>query len=533
MPWAALAALLLGSGAAARPTAPALLIGQPIQDIIFESHNVFDQDKPEEARRIFKLANSIHVLTHKKVIKRELLFSVGDLYDPELLRETERNLRRLSFIRKAEVAGVYGSSGPVVIVRTWDAWTLELNASYKRAGGVTDTRLGAADRNLLGYGKTASLLYTGTGQDADRSVLYHDPQFFGKRLAYSVSAGKTATTQHYGTSLGRPFYATIARSSFIGGINYNVDQPGVYRNLAPAGTVGRRSYDANLTYGYALEASPLRTRRLSLGLLHQRADYSLLADQPTLFVPDADQHTSLVLGAEYQDNFFIKQRRIQKLSRDEDFNMGLGLSPSIAYAPRLAALGTTGELITPKLELRKGISSELGQFLILRGDYLSQYVNGGNGGRVATVDAQYFCRYFPRHTVAAHVAFDHGYRLAPQSLLSLGEDNGLRGYRSKQFQGNRRLLFNAEERVFFFEDIWKIIDGGGVVFFDTGYAWMPEQAFRFADLKSSYGFGLRIGATRSASNDPLRIDIAHALNDNLSPSRWTLSIQAGHSFGPN
>ncbi len=55
---------------------------------------------------------------------------------------------------------------------------------------------------------------------------------------------------------------------------------------------------------------------------------------------------------------------------------------------------------------------------------------------------------------------------------------------------------------------------------------------RAADLRHGVGFGLRLASSRSANNNPVRIDAARALNPNGTRSRWTLSVLAGHAFGP-
>ena len=502
--------------AAAPPPQPQL--GQPIADIRYEIHNVFDVDSPGEANPLFSLANGVHRRTRRQVIERELLFRAGDPFAPALLSETERNLRTLPFLRKVEIVGVQTSRGPVVIVRTWDAWTLEVDGRFNRTGGVNDAQIGAGDFNMLGYGKSVSARYGENSGVPSRSLLYHDPQLLRTpHLIYDLSANQQDGVRHYKTSLAKPFYATITRSSLSSQLDYLEDRPTVYQGLSPAGAAARRNYNAGLTYGYAFEATTRRTRRFTLGLLHQYADFAALPSQPALFVPEPERHTSVQAGYDFQNIKFIKQKHIQKLSREEDYNVAPGFTAALGYSPRLAALATTGELLQPSLELRDGFVSELGQFLFLRADYLSTYVNGGNGDAVATADIQYFCRFFPRNTIAAHAQFDRGWRLDAPTLLTLGEDNGLRGYRAKQFQGDRRLLFNLEDRVFFFEDLFKLADAGGVVFFDSGNVWMPNERFALGGLKSSYGVGLRLAATRSANNDPVRIDLAHALNDNHFP----------------
>jgi hypothetical protein len=478
----------------------------------------------------------VHRKTRRHVIERELLFDVGDPYDPALLRETERNLRTLPFLRRVEIVGIDTSSGAVVIVRTWDAWTLELVGNFSRAGGVTNASGGASDNNILGFGKSGGFLYSENGSVVSRSLSYSDPQLFGRRhFVGSAKAQQSNDDGDYEVVFGRPFYASIARWSLTGGGKYIDSHQTAFQGPLQAGEVGRKRYEAFTEYGYALEARPRRAQRVRARLQYRKDDFRGLTGVSDLaaFVPEADRHAGIVAAYDYQEINYIKQKRIQKLSREEDFNLGLAFLPAVEYDPRWSAVGATGEKIIPGAEIHKGFASELGHFVFLKSVYTSTYVNGRAGNTVAQFDAQYFCRYFPRHTVAAHAQFDRGWRLDFPTLLRLGEDNGLRGYRSQQFQGDRRLLFNVEERMFWGEDILHLFDAGGVVFFDSGYVWMPQQKFSMGDMHSSYGFGLRLGATRSANNVPVRIDVAHALNDNNFPTRWTVSFQAGAAFGPN
>ncbi|PIP82310.1 MAG: hypothetical protein COR54_15505, partial [Elusimicrobia bacterium CG22_combo_CG10-13_8_21_14_all_63_91] len=75
-------------------------------------------------------------------------------------------------------------------------------------------------------------------------------------------------------------------------------------------------------------------------------------------------------------------------------------------------------------------------------------------------------------------------------------------------------------------------DIGAVVFFDSGYVWPASSRVQPNDMKSSVGLGLRVAPSRSAGNSPVRIDLAYALSDNKSSSRFSLSILAGQAFGP-
>ena len=67
--------------------------------------SIFDLETNAKLRRFpYSTINALHIRTREDVIRRELLFKVGDRLDPFLIAETERNLRALPFIRAARIA---------------------------------------------------------------------------------------------------------------------------------------------------------------------------------------------------------------------------------------------------------------------------------------------------------------------------------------------------------------------------------------------------------------------------------------------
>ena len=57
--------------------------GARIGRIEIVAENVFDTSDPDEDKRVYALANRIHIKTHDSVLENILLFETGDLYDPE------------------------------------------------------------------------------------------------------------------------------------------------------------------------------------------------------------------------------------------------------------------------------------------------------------------------------------------------------------------------------------------------------------------------------------------------------------------
>src|SRR5262245_35575297 len=149
-----------------------------IGSVDVESENVFG---PEDTRRgfLYRGANALHVVTRETTVRRWLLFSEGDAYDPALLVESERLLRAAGLFRSVSVtASPPGPDGTVAVrVQTQDAWTVHVGLSAGSGGGQTQGGVTLGETNLLGTGRQ---LFFGWAQDPQRTyrhVEFTDPYF--------------------------------------------------------------------------------------------------------------------------------------------------------------------------------------------------------------------------------------------------------------------------------------------------------------------------------------------------------------------
>lgn len=99
-------------------------------------------------------------------------------------------------------------------------------------------------------------------------------------------------------------------------------------------------------------------------------------------------------------------------------------------------------------------------------------------------------RYFKvrkGHTLAVRLSTGYGFGDLPDiDKFRVGGAETLRGYDTFAFNGNKKLLGNAEYR-------FKLADNlQGVVFTDAGYAWKQEEKVNLNDVKVGAGVGLRI-----------------------------------------
>src|SRR5690606_1747409 len=137
--------------------------GATIGRIEIVVQNVFDTSNPEEAKRLYRWANKVHMTTRKSVIESVLLFDEGDRLEPRLLAESARLLRARDFLVEATVepSAYHEKTNTVdILVVARDGWSLSPEIKIGRNGGENEFGLGVEESNLLGIGKGLTVSYT-------------------------------------------------------------------------------------------------------------------------------------------------------------------------------------------------------------------------------------------------------------------------------------------------------------------------------------------------------------------------------------
>ncbi|MGH9419795.1 MAG: POTRA domain-containing protein, partial [Thermoanaerobaculia bacterium] len=122
---------LLIAAALNAQTEPPLRIGT----ITIHPLDVYSKDEARHGR-LYQLADRLHIETRESVIRKFLLFREGDVYSPERLAETERNLRAMQFLKSALVVASSPHDGVVdVVVTTQDSWSIAPETQAGSKGG--------------------------------------------------------------------------------------------------------------------------------------------------------------------------------------------------------------------------------------------------------------------------------------------------------------------------------------------------------------------------------------------------------------
>ena len=137
-----------------------------IDTIVIVTGNIFSDDEVR-SNAGFRILNAIHFATRPGVVRRELLFAAGEVYDSAVVAETERNLRSLGIFRDVVIDSVRVEGRLVLVVRTFDSFSTQLTLNGRTTGSTFTWVVGISERNFLGTGNIVGVSYR---KDPDRNA---------------------------------------------------------------------------------------------------------------------------------------------------------------------------------------------------------------------------------------------------------------------------------------------------------------------------------------------------------------------------
>jgi hypothetical protein len=512
--------------------------GKTIEKVLILRHPIVERSDPWP-----DFVNIFHVTTREHIVRQELLFSEGQPYDENLVRESARNLRALPLLFSTVRIVTAKGGRPdriVVVVITKDLWSIRLNMNGNYGGGVFNYFWTTpSEQNFLGYNQQLSLHFY-----IDRAVcalgeIYRVPRLLGSRLALSevlaVRVNHETGDMEGGFGqviLERPLFSLSTKWGFSVSADFDIGIQRIYQgadlryvgipadqpfyllpemyersSLSTQAVVHRsfgQAYKTDLTAGYRIYS---RTYELTPGF-ESLPDW-VKQDFQGAVVPLDDQAGSLIASAYFFEARYHRFMNVQTLGLTEDFRFGPEAICEVAWAN--PAFGFSQNSV--KLRLALGWRFLFyGNILWVKGDLSARYRPDHQLADASTdwVDqsAELYLENstpLPRGLGRAFFRFRYVYTQYSQerSRLYLGGDNTLRGFLSNFTAGPRLLNLNIEYR----SPPWvfKTLHLGFVVFYDSGdaYGFTPETDFTY---HQSLGIGLR-GLFPQFDRGVLRIDI--------------------------
>ena len=487
--------------------------GAIIGEIRIDNQNIFDLSDPEENNVLYRLANKLHIRTRQSVIRRQLLFTSGEPVSVQRIDETERLLRENSYLYEVHIRPIAYHDGVVDIeVVTRDTWTLDPGLGFSRKGGENKARYGLKELNLFGTGTAIEWERNTYDEGNIDAFRFNNNQLFGSRVRLDYLNEDRYDGNGQSISLARPFYSLETR--WAAGVEGSIEDRLVstYNNGILASQYQRNTDAAGIYGGWSKGLVDGWTRRYFVGIDYVQNSYELVPGQPPpTELPTDEIRVSPFLRYQVVENEFEKTENRREIGRVEYFRLGFASDIKLGYA--MTALGSTRPAWSYLASVSKGWNPSGDQILVAAGSVSGLYTEGDTEDQFLAGAFQYFIPQSGRSQTYIALGFDAASDVDQSNQLTLGGENGLPGYPTDYQTGDRRVLFNIEQRVYTNWFPFRLFRVGGAVFFDAGRAWggefgNTEKPGWLADV----GFGLRIFSVRSAFGSVFHIDFAFPIN---------------------
>lgn len=498
-----------------------------ITKIDVEIGDVFDLSKPEEDIWVGRLANHLHASTREAVIRRVLLFAEGEPVRERRIRETERLLRALPFVKQARIDPVVQPDGSVLaVVKVRDAWTTQLTVGYSHVGGQHAMNLGLDEKNFLGSGKSVTYDLSKDHERSTWGLAYGDPQLFGSR--WTLAAHTQYLTDGFARSiqLERPFYALDTPWSTGLALSQSHSSLYLYDQGLQVFQVPFVQNEVRLSGAWLLKASEDRVWRGGLLFKRQDTSYGLITQTNLLSTLPAPVLTDRRLrGAgvtlSTQEDAFEEFENLAGMDSPEDYN--LAWTGELELGSYSRACGSTLNAPFFKVQLAKGWSSSSENLTLFTASWDGRRpANGLEDSRLALSLVRYH-KLTEHQILAGLVSLDRARRPDPEHWYYLGGDQGMRGFPNQLHPGDARWQASFDYRYLTEQRWWGLVRLGYSAFVDLGSVRRLDGQ-GWSRTYSDVGVGLRLGNLKSSVGRVILLNVAVPLNREPYQARWQFTV---------
>lgn len=486
--------------------------GKKIRKIIIQRLNVFGADinnpSSENPNKIENVLNKTHANTNENIIRKNLLFSEGEIISPLLISDNERILRQLPYIDDARIIVVPVSDEEAdIVVFTKDVYSLGGSYAYN---GLKKGSLSIFDKNIFGMGHEF-------GIDIPFDTKLTDSPGFGVHyLADNIAKSFINLRVYYMAGLGQKTYGfdlnrklVSSTTKYAGGVSV--------RMMYTSEDLDTLLVPAPLKYNlqdYWLSRSFLINKEsVSRIIIGARYTNNNVFDHP-LILPESfynlQKYRIFMGSAALSIQKYTKTNLIYSYRRTEDIPYGALFKITVGreYNEFKQRTYLGGEVSFGKS------SKTFGYFYTYAG--LSTYLNKNYTEQgILALGLSYFSNllYLGNSKIRnfVYVNYTRGFGRYSNEYLKFISDNGFTGFKNDSINGTQRLSVNLES----------------VLFSPINLYGFRCAFFGFTDFAFLSGTNERLGLGYSLSSIGLGIRIR---NDNLVFN--TLQIRIGYFPNP-
>jgi len=505
--------------------------GATIGEVHIVVGDIFDENDPRERLPGAHLVNRLHPNTRQQAIAERLLFHPGDRFDRRVLDESARLLRTDRSLRDVAVRAVAWDGEKVTVeVDARDAWTLNVGASFGHAGGASSTRFSLEDVNFLGTGKRVLVERRDNVDRATTRLGFTDPAILGSRFRLAADYSQASDGGGWELALERPFYALDARwsAALDAASEDRVDSLYVLGHVADRFAHQAERFELRGGISNGLDAG--RVTRWSAGFTWQRdrfATVNAVNDPGTTMLPPDRTLAYPWLAWDWQRDDFQQTENLDQMGRVEDLQLGPRLHARLGFASPV--VGADRNALIFDATATTALAPTARGLLRLEATTSGRLESGGLAHTLVHGGAQAYWRDFGDNELYAAITGDLAHALDPDQQITLGGDDGLRGYPLRYQSGDARLLFTVEQRVFTDWYPLRLARVGAAAFYDVGRVWGgPEGALR--GWLQDVGVGLRLAPSRTSRAAVIHFDLAFPLGGPADLQRVQWLVRSRSTF---
>ena len=497
------------------PSASAAVSPLRVGHITVRNAPLFDANEANGG--FYRMANALAVRTRERLIRRFLLIREGEPYDEARLRESERNLRALDFLKSVSIKPAAPHDGVVdVLVETQDEWTTDVNVDYSNDGRLSVYEFDVDQKDLFGTGAEADVRFGKGRERSTRSIELLHPALFGAYWNGDAFYARNSDGNEERLAIERPLFSYTQRYTGVVSFDHLLRNSRIYANGEVASLFRQEHREATIAYGPIVAATHNSTTRIVVGADVLRDSFTPLSGP----APDNRRFQFIEAGIDHTASNYLKLDHVDYGMRVEDFNLGAqaslyaGISAGIY---RIRGEASIGRHLAPTA------------FVLSR---LTATARAGdiNRNTIFSSDTRLVVRSgqtYPR-TFVARLRIDIGSDVDRDVQFFADGPNGLRAYPNFAFAGTKRVVYNVEERVFLGREWLHVFEPGAAVFVDSGEALNGSLALRA--MHTDVGAGLRFSIARFESA-MFRLDVAYAFNNSpLSKRGIVFSVATTQAF---
>jgi predicted dienelactone hydrolase len=501
-----LARALDGLGRLTIKSPPALRIGK----ISVHTAPVFSSEEASQGG-LYRAVDLVAIKTPDALIRRFLLFREGDEFSQSKLTESERNLRAFDFLKTVSITTGQPHDGVVdVDVTTQDAFSTNVDVEFSNDGGRSLYTFAVTQLDLFGRGDALGV-HTEQGRERRlNSIEFVDPATFGRYWNGDALLAKNSDGNEERLAIGRPLFSSSTHFTTSALTDHLLQTARVYQNAAIASQFRQEHRQLSFLVGPALQTGAAGNTRVLAG-------FDFLTDSfAPLFgiAPDDRRFRFAQLGVDSTQFTLIKEDHVDFGLKEQDFNLGMHASADISRSTQKVWRFRTDNSFGYRLGAHSFVVTHL----------LGTTRAGSTNRNTIWSDDTRLVLKFPTAypmTFVTRLRLDYGSHLDRDVQFFADGQNGLRAYPNFAFEGNRRVLLNAEQRFFLGRELWQVVEPGAAIFADVA---------RLRGTRSDIGGGLRFFIPRYEST-VIRVDAAYALNDSpISKRGLVIAVATTQAF---